>query len=139
MPSSWSSVILFTYGIVLVVLGVIVAGGGHGSYLLIWLAGAPFSIFGIPIAIVAAILQWGLLAFALQRFTIRFKAVLGFLILHYVVAASFVFRVFGQIDDLDYIRRSPHGIRMMLVLGLGCYIMGQCFVWYVSLHKNTRN
>jgi hypothetical protein len=56
-----------TYGIVLGALAIYCAGAGHGSYLLLGVAGAPFSYFGIPAAIAAAFAQWPLLVLALRK------------------------------------------------------------------------
>ena len=138
MPSRRSVAILFAYGAVLAVLGVTVAGAGHGSYLLIWLAGSPFSILGVPAAIIASVLQWGLLALVQRMLWTKFRVVIGFLVLHYIVAAFFLFRYSGEVSDWEYLRRSPYGVHLTFALGLTWYVIGQCFVWGTSLPRELR-
>jgi hypothetical protein len=138
MPTKWSVGALFAYGLILAVFGVMVAGAGHGSYFLLWLAGSPFSVFGISAAMIASILQWGILALAQRRRYIKFQIVVGFLLVHYIVAMIFIFGYSRQVDDWEYLRRAPGEVHLLFALGLTFYVIGQCFVWGTSLPKKLQ-
>jgi hypothetical protein len=138
MPSRWSVVAFFAYGLTLGVFGVMAAGAGHDSFLLLSLAGSPFSVFGIPAAMIASILQWGLLALAQRRLSINSRVVVGFLLVHYAVAAIFIFGYSRQVDDWQYLRKAPREVHLMFALGLTCYVIGQCFLWGATLPKKLR-
>jgi hypothetical protein len=99
--------LLFAYGAVLCLRAVAVAGGGHGTYTLLGIAGAPFSAFGIPFAIVAALLQWGIMAALWRRRDTTTWALVGFLVLHYVSAAFLLLLPASQYADWEYVRRVP--------------------------------
>src|SRR5579884_4219328 len=75
--------LLFVYGAMLCFCGFALAGFGHGTYFLIGLAGAPFSILGPLAAILASLAQWGLLVSAQRRFRLHQRFVVVFLVLHY--------------------------------------------------------
>jgi hypothetical protein len=140
MPSRWYVAVLFACGVVLAASGVWVAGTGEGSYLLIFLAGSPFSILGIPIAIGASAIQWGLLALAQRMFNIKYQVVIGFLALHYVMAAYLLFGYSDFFDDWESLQKpSLNHIQLVFALGLICYLIIHFFVWRTSLPKKIRS
>lgn len=125
--SDWT---FFAYGVVLCLLGIIVAGFGHGAFTLLGLAGAPFSFFGIPLAIAASATQWGMLVLVSSRFGIPKQYLVAFLALHYASAALLLVLPSSEFSDWEYVRRIPES---WLVVGFGWYCVGQMFVWKALL------
>ena len=121
--------LFFAYGLVLCVFGLIVAGFGHGTFTLLGLAGAPFSFFGVPVAIAASVTQWGMLALARSRFGIPKQYLVAFLTLHYASAALLLVLPSSAFSDWEYVRQIPESYKFLLVVGFAWYCVGQMFVW----------
>jgi hypothetical protein len=119
------------YGAVLCLIGILVAGFGHGTYALLGLAGAPFSFLGTPIAIIATLFQWWLLAVACQKMHLPKPYFIGFLFAHYVAAAALLLLPSSDFADWEYVRRIPQSYRLLLAFGFVWYLIGQMVVWKV--------
>jgi len=119
------------YGAVLCLIGILVAGFGHGTYTLLGLSGAPFSFLGIPIAIIATMFQWGLLALAYQKMHLPKPYFIGFLSAHYVAAAALLLIPSSEFADWEHVSRIPQSYRLLLAFGVAWYLIGQTFVWKV--------
>jgi hypothetical protein len=120
---------MFTYGTVLCIAALYLAGFGHGSYLLLALAGAPFS----P-------LQWGLLAILQRRWKRAPIFVIGFLILHYA-SAGFAVRFLLDPEDTDFQRLNGmlHGFTTYLTMSVILYVGGQIVLWSIALKGLSAN
>jgi hypothetical protein len=129
MQSSKTVWIFVFYGFILCCCGLLVASFGHGTYTLLGLAGAPFSAFGIPFAILASLAQWGLLALLMQRWERRYAV--GFLLLHYIVAALLLSLPSSEFGDWRYVRQIPQMYQFALALGFSWYFIGQMLLWKV--------
>ena len=129
MISRNPTALLFAYGMSLCIFGVLVAGFGHGTYTLLALAGAPFSAFGIPFAIVATLLQWGALSFLRGRYEIAPRYFVAFLMLHYIVAALLLSLRSSEFADWKYLRDLPQFDWLLLTGGFGVYVLGQVSIW----------
>ncbi|MGA2806873.1 MAG: hypothetical protein ABSE87_01995 [Terracidiphilus sp.] len=138
MSSRWSVGICFAYGFTLALFGVMVARAEDGNYVLLWLAGSPFSVVGDLPAVIASILQWGLLVLARRRLYIKFWVVAVFLLVHYAVAAALIIQFSQDVGDWEYLWSVSREVRLIYALGLVCYVLGQCFVWGTSLPKKRR-
>lgn len=123
------------YGAVLCLCGVAVAGFGHGTYTLLGLAGSPFSALGAPVAMIAALTQWGLLAVARQRYGLHFGYVIAFLAFHYAVAVFLLCPASG-FADWERVAVIPQSYQVVLALGFGWYLLGQAFLWRTLRSKS---
>ena len=137
MQSRWTLAVCVVYGIVLCAMGVLVAGFGHGSYMLIGLAGAPFSFLGIPISIAAALTQWMLLVAVGQRLSTSKAFYVAFLMLHYVSALLLLSLPSSKYADWSYVGSLPQSLRLLLLLGFSWYLLGQVFLWKGVLSPKT--
>jgi hypothetical protein len=135
-------VLLAVYGIILCIVAFFVAGFGHGSYLLLGLAGAPFSAISIPLAFLASVLQWPMIPIVCSRFSFGRRLMAGFLIIHYVSAAVILLWPTSEYADLGYLTRMPRDVITLFVVGVIWYLGGQAFLWIRTLkglpaHKST--
>lgn len=136
MIARFQVALFFTYGTVLCIAALYLAGFGHGSYLLLVLAGAPFSLLGMPTACLACLLQWGLLAI-LQRWWKRTPSfVIGFLIVHYMAAGFALHLLLSPQDtNLEELNRMLPGFTLYLCAGLSWYLGGQIVLWIIALNR----
>jgi hypothetical protein len=140
MISRFRVALFFVYGAVLCIVALYLAGYGHGSYLLLNLAGAPFSLFGPLSACLACLLQWGLLAILMRRWKSAPISVIGFLILHYVAACFAVrYQLSPEDTDLNILDRKLPGFTVYLFAGLIWYLGGQIVFWMVALKSVFAN
>ena len=110
------------------------AGFGHGSYLLLTFAGAPFSLLGVPFGFLACLLQWGLLAILQRRWKPAPIYVIGFLVLHYLAAGVALRLLLSPEDtDLKYLNRMVPDFTMYQSAGLIWYLCGQIVLWVIAL------
>lgn len=128
---------LFVYGVILGFFVFLLAGFGHGCYVLFGLAGSPFSILGILsasseaglVTLLAGIFQWALL-FALARWLhFRRWVIATFLVLHYGVASYALLAPSSPFSDWDDLSRIPHSYHLLLPIGLTWYAAGQIWMW----------
>ena len=119
------------YSTVLCLIGVVVAGFGHGSYTLLGLAGAPFSFLGIPIAIIATLCQWSFLAAAWQKIRFPKPYFISFLALHYIAATALLLLPSSQFADWEYVGHLPRSYQFLLACGFFWYLIGQVLIWRV--------
>jgi len=132
--------LFFIYGAVLCIASLYLAGFGHGSYLLLDLTGAPYSLFGPLTACLACSLQWGLLAILQIRWKRAPVLVIGFLILHYVTAYIAVhYLLFPEDTDFNILNRKLPGFPIYLSAGLIWYLGGQVVLWITALKSVLAN
>jgi len=127
--SMWLVLALFIYGAVLTLVGVWLAGGRHGTYVLLGLAGSPFCVFGIPAAVAASLFQWGSLMAAVRMFRINARLMALYLVIHYAVAIDVLTARGSAFSDWDYVTQLPVGHWAILVLGMSIYFIGQATIW----------
>jgi hypothetical protein len=123
------------YGSSLTVVGVLLAGAGHGTYGLLGVASAPLSFLGIKFSFVGPLLLWttlgGLLAYSSKAPHRQIVAVA--LIVHYVAILLLPF--FGDYADGKYIGRAWHTNPVMIVAGATLYLLGQVTLWLYWLRQ----
>jgi hypothetical protein len=139
MKSRGVFIVCVVYGLVLCVLGGLVAGFGHGTYTLIALAGAPFSFFGAPVCFIAALTQWMLLVMAGRKLSAPKAFYVAFLVLHYVSAALLLSLPSSVYADWSYIGKIPHSYRVLLLLAFCFYLFGQIFIWKYVMPPRREN
>jgi hypothetical protein len=77
---------------------------------------------------------------AQRMFNIKYQIVIGFLALHYVVAAYLLFEYSDFFDDWERLQMpSQNFIQVVFALGLICYLIIQFFVWRTSLPKKIQD
>lgn len=96
-------------------------------------AGAPFSFLGIPIATIAALCQWALLAVAWQKTQFTKPYFVGFLAVHYIVAAALLLLPSSKFADWEYVGGIPGEYQFLLACGFVCYLVGQILIWSVLI------
>ena len=124
-----SPVIGFVYSAILCLIGIVVAGFGHGTYTLLGLAGAPFSFLGIPIAIVATLCQWSFLSALWQKMRFPKPYFIGFLGLHYITATTLLLLPSSEFADWEYVGHIPRSYQFLLACGFCWYLFGQIVIW----------
>ena len=117
------------YGLSLASIGLLEAGAGHGSYLLLGIAAAPLSFGGIRFSLIAPLILWttvGCFLSSTYKSPQRqiFVLLLG---LHYF-AVPFV-SLFRLYSDPVYIAEAWKYNPLMLVLGFAVYLLGQVMLW----------
>jgi len=58
---------------------------------------------------------------------------MGFMVVHYVVAAYGLFGHPSPSSEWDYLWQAPHGVHVWVGLGFLFYLIGQYFVWCTIL------
>jgi hypothetical protein len=119
----------FLYGLALTCIGVFLAGAGHGTYLLLGIASAPISFLGIGFSFVGPPLLWStvgaLLPYTREQSIRQVFAIA--LLLHYV-SLAFV-PLFDIYAEAKYFYKVWTTHPLMVVVGLGLYLMGQVMIW----------
>jgi hypothetical protein len=122
-------VIGFAYGISLSVIGTLLAAAGHGTYLLLGLASAPFGLLGITVSIVCPPFLWSAILLALSYAgKTRYRIIATtFLVVHYLG----IILVFFDRDymEVKYIRRIGRAYPVTLVMSFALYLAGEVAIW----------
>jgi hypothetical protein len=123
----------FAYGTLLAMVGMIAAGGGHGTYVLLGLYASPLSLmtlmpFAVGLALFGTPLLWCvvgvLLAGAGNRG--RTTALVLIMLAHYA-SLPVVLRDGNLYGDWSYVER----VGALLPFGIGLYVVGQLAIWVV--------
>ena len=117
----------FCYGLLLLVLGVMAGGGGHGTYVVAGVSSSPLGVTqSIPLTILGAPILWCLEGAMLGRAMHRGprKLFLGTMLAHYV-ALPFILSPVSNFGDWAYARKVPGRV----ALGLAAYGAGQLVIW----------
>lgn len=132
-------VIGFLYGLSLTVLGIALAGAGHGTYLLLGIASAPLSFFGVVASVVSPPILWATLwAFLAYAATKHRRTIVALaLIAHYI--GILLVAVYGdEYVDPKYITKVWDANPFMMVIGLGFYVLGQAAIWLFRVKTGKR-
>jgi hypothetical protein len=124
------------YGLCLTVLGWLIAGFGHGSYLPIGVAASPLSLVEVRIALFAPVLVWALLGILLYNARHGCKRTFLFaIVLHYLGNISlFAIEPYSELESLH---RSIESLGIFVSLFALVYTLGQIIMWHNFL-KSSR-
>jgi hypothetical protein len=127
-----------TYGAGLTCLGIMAAGAGHGTYLLLGIASAPLSFLGIPLSIISPPLLWGLVGWLLSRAERgpQRQIVPALFLVHY--AAILLMPLFEDYAEGKYIAITWAHNPVILILGAGVYLLGQGLMWGYWFRLRTK-
>jgi hypothetical protein len=117
------------YGLSLTGVGVLMAGAGHGTYLLLGAASAPLSLLGIPFSMVGPPLLWGVIGGLLSysHKSPQRQILPAALALHYLGILSLLF--FEGYSEEQYISKALEVNPVVVVLGTTLYLFGQVIIW----------
>lgn len=126
------------YGLSLTVVGVLMAGAGHGTYLLLGIASAPLSFLGIAVSIVSPPLLWSVLAGLLSysHKSPQRQIFLAALALHYLAILLLPF--FKGYAEEKYIAKTLEVNPVIAGLGVTLYLLGQVMIWLYWLRVRTK-
>jgi hypothetical protein len=126
-------VVGFLYGLMLSIIGLLVAGAGHGTYALIGAFSAPFGLLGIPVALLGAIILWSVLGLVLAAS--KMKILLFLMGIHYVgIILVLNTETYG---DTEYFSKMFETNPSLIILGLVVYVVGQLLIWLRYLMIKT--
>ncbi len=118
------------YGLGLTGIGVLMAGAGHGTYLLLGIASAPLNFLGVGFSIITPPLMWstlcGLLAYHRrnpQRQILRFAFAI-----HYLSITLLPFS--EEYADKGYFFKALEANSLVVILGFAFYLTGQAMIWF---------
>lgn len=120
------------------------AGFGHGSYLLLDLASAPFLALvraaslspGLQYGAFASPFQWGILAIILRRWKHGPAFAIVFQVLHYAVAGFALHFWLNPVDtDFAHLNGLLPGFTIYLVAGFIWYLSGQIMLWAIVFKR----
>lgn len=118
------------YGLGLTVIGVFMAGAGHGTYLLLGMAAAPLSFLGILFSIVGSPILWSavgsLLSYASKN--PQRQIVMAVMLLHYLGVLLLPF--FGEYAEWKYFERVWGANPVVVLVGGSLYLAGQIVIWF---------
>ncbi len=123
----------FAYGLVLLALGVMAAGAGHGTYVVLGMSSSPLGLTdSIPLAILGAPVLWCAVGAVLGRVMLRgFRRLfLGAMVAHYL-ALPFILSPASKFGDWAYAGKVPERV----ALGLAVYSAGQLGIWVVFVRR----
>jgi hypothetical protein len=126
------------YGLSLTGVGVLMAGAGHGTYLLLGVASAPLSFLGIPFSMVSPPLLWsvmgGLLSYSHK--SPQRQILLAALALHYLAILLLPF--FEGYAEEKYIAKALEVNPVVVGLGVTLYLLGQVIIWLYWFRVETK-
>jgi hypothetical protein len=126
--SKLKSVIAGTlYGIGLSLFGFLLAGAGHGTFFLLGLAAAPFSVFGVLVAFFVPPIIWPAIVWAISAGLLYRTRFLGFILIHYLSAACLL--TLSGYADGKYVERTWRAMPTVMLLGIAWYLVGQVVLW----------
>jgi hypothetical protein len=119
----------FAYGLGLTVVGVFMAGAGHGTYLLLGVAAAPVSFWGILFSIVGPPILWGVVGSLLSHAskTPQRQIVVCVMLSHYLGIMLLPF--FGDYVEGKYFERVWAANPAIVLMGGSLYLAGQVATW----------
>jgi hypothetical protein len=112
------------YGVGLSLLGALVAGSGHGTYILLGLASSPLAALGNVAATLSPPFIW---AFIWSLLQVRRQMFLATMAIHYVSAA--VVLVATHFGDWEHLGKSWKLHPLLVVIGFAWYATGQGLIW----------
>src|SRR5437588_7626033 len=117
------------YGLGLVGLGVMLAGAGHGSSLLLDAASAPISFCGFVFPLIGPPLMWCMLWWLLSysHRSPQRQIVLIVMFLHYLSVLLVPF--FESFSEGKYLAKMFELYPGIVILGGAFYLAGQAFIW----------
>jgi hypothetical protein len=121
----------FGYGLVLALIGLIGAGAGHGTYVLLGMYASPLSLMQhIALAVFGLPVLWCLISALLAGTTKRgwMIAFLVAMLAHYV-SLPWVLKEGETFGDWEYAAK----IWGFVLVGIGVYVVGQVIIWVVFL------
>ena len=125
-------VVGFLYGVSLAAIAVVAAGAGHGTYIPLTLASAPFCLLGVLIALIGTPLLWGLVGYLCWRVA-KGKSIVPLVALmgsHYIVGLFLAFNPNSQYHDMDRLLDGiKFGMQPLFVVGAAVYVLGQLCLW----------
>lgn len=126
------------YGLGLTGVGVLLAGAGHGTYLLLGVASAPLSLLGIPVSMVSPPLLWGVIGGLLSHAhkSPQRQILLAAMALHYV--AVLLLPLFEGYAEEKYIARALEVNPVVVGLGVTLYLLGQVIIWLYWFRSGTK-
>lgn len=126
------------YGLSLTGVGVLMAGAGHGTYLLLGVASAPLSFLGITFSIVSPPLLWSMLGGLLPYFhkSPQRQILIAALVLHYLAILLLPF--FGDYAEEKYLAKALEVNPVVVVLGIALYFFGQVVIWFYWFRAGTK-
>ena len=117
------------YGLGLTAIGVLMAGAGHGTYLLLGIASAPLSFLGFFVSLAGPPLLWtaigGLLPYT--RKGPQNRLVVTVMLLHYL-GVIFI-PLFGDYAEWKYFAKIWETDPVIVLTGLSLYLSGQFIIW----------
>ena len=127
------------YGLGLASIGVLMAGAGHGTYLLLGIASAPLSFFGFFVSLVGPPLLWtgigGLLPYNHKQ--PQRRLLVSVILLHYLGVLLIPF--FDQYAEWMYFEKAWGQHPVIVLTGLSLYFIGQIMIWFYWFKTgNTR-
>lgn len=124
----------FAYGLVLTVFGVMLAGAGHGTYILLGMASAPFSFFGVIFSVIVPPLMWGALAGLLAE---RRQTLLVALAVHYFSLLLIPFS--EDFGESKYLVKAMEDYPAVLISSVAFYAVGQVLFWFYWFKVKTKH
>jgi len=116
------------YGAALAFVGFMLAGVGHGSYLLLFVAAAPFSFVGFWPMFIFPLLMWGIVGWLLgssSRFEQRLAV--GITLFHYVSVALGLYVLMSPVGE--FVLKMFQYDYWSAVIGTSIYLLGQILIW----------
>ena len=127
------------YGLGLTLTGSLLAGAGHGTYLLLGIASAPVSFLGFIPSIGGPPVLWSAVG-ALLPYTGRKpqrQVLFGIMLLHYLGVALVPF--FDEFAEWKYFERVWEAYPVVVLMGGSLYLVGQIAIWFCWLGNETRD
>jgi hypothetical protein len=126
------------YGLSLAGVGLLMAGAGHGTYLLLGIASAPLSFLGIIFSLVSPPIlwsaMWGLLPSTYK--SPQRQVFVVALALHYVAILLVPF--FKVYSEEKYILEALEVNPVVVGLGAALYLLGQVIIWLYWFRVGTK-
>ena len=125
----------FLYGLALAFFGVMAAGAGHGTYVLLGLYASPLSLVpNVPLAVFGIPLLWCIIGVLLAGTPKRVWTVafLVAMLAHYV-SLPLVLKDGNTFGDWEYVAKVWDNSWFFVLLCIGLYVLAQLVIWYVFL------
>src|SRR5690349_8605622 len=126
------------YGLGLTVVGVFMAGAGHGTYLLLCVAAAPVSFLGPLFCIAGPPVFWTVMGFLLSHATEtpQRQILVCLMLLHYLGVLLLPF--FGDYVEGNYFEKVWLANPEIVLVGGSLYLAGQLATWVYWFKASTR-
>jgi hypothetical protein len=117
------------YGIVLCTVGVMAAGGGHGTYIFLTLASAPVIILGVVVSLLAAPILWFVVGWLLNDKNKQKKIFFLAIMSVYYISAGFL--LIDRREEWQYMGQLWKVAPLLVTAGWAWYLTGQIVVWII--------